>query len=161
MFYTHVSLFGFFTMCFFQSRPWCFMTFSLYRILLQNKQEKLKWNLRRKPLTCRLMLLPHILYSIIKLKSLRTNFRMHSFLCIRHPFLSKCLLRRWKRRKLSLVIIFLCKRDWRLIVRSCLFLTCENFGLKVIANFCTLKKIIRLYVVSITFTHCLQKLRPS
>ncbi len=103
------------------------MTFSLYRILLQNKQEKLKWNLQRKPLTCRLMLLPHILYSIIKLKSLRTNLRMHSFLCIRHPFLSKCLLRRWKRRKLSLVIIFLCKRDWCLIVRSCLFLTLRKF----------------------------------
>ncbi len=58
------------------------------------------------------------------------------FFRIRHPFLSKCLLRMWKRRKLNLIRIFLwrtkvseavCKRHWH-NMRSYLFSTCENFG---------------------------------
>ncbi len=57
---------------------------------------------------------------------------------IRHPFLLKCLLLMWKRRKSNLIQTMIydgwkfrrrrqCKYDWH-NMRSYLFLTCKNFG---------------------------------
>ncbi len=66
----------------------------------------------------------------------------HEFFCffrIRHPFLSKCLLRKRKLRKSNLIWIFLwrakvlealCKCYWH-NVRSYLFLTSKKFWLSV------------------------------
>ncbi len=66
------------------------------------------------------------------------------FFCIRHHFLSKCLLRMWKCRKSNLVQIFLwrtkvseavCKRDWH-NVRSYLFFSVRKFQTRILDSLC-------------------------
>ncbi len=81
----------------------------------------------------------------IPLRSFLRYFRMHFLVFrIRHPFLSKFLLRMQKRRKLNLVRIFLlwlnvseavCKRDWH-NMRSYLFFNVWKFRTIISDSMC-------------------------
>ncbi len=75
---------------------------------------------------------------------IRSKHFDRSHLSIRHPFLSKCLLRMWKCRKLNLTSIFLwrkkvseavCKHDWH-YMRSYLFFNVWTFRTRISDSVC-------------------------
>ncbi len=100
---------------------------------------------------------------------------MRFFFRIRHPFLSKCLLRMRKRRKWNLIRIFLwrtkppeavCKHDWH-NVRSYLFFYVRKCRTRIsdsvckdLKGNCTLIPKF-LHVEKKKRPHCLQNFRPS